>query len=61
MTVDQADDESGEWMMLRRECATASSFGDTAKRGKSTSVTPLVTKLLRIWRTVYNICNPVWS
>ncbi len=46
MTAEQADDESGEWMMLRRKRLTASSFGDIAKRRKSTSVTPLVTRLL---------------
>ena len=46
MTADQADDESGEWMMLRRECVTASSFGDIAKRRTSSSPAPLVTKLL---------------
>ena len=31
MTADQADDESGEWMMLHRERVTASSFGDIGK------------------------------
>ena len=46
MTADQADDKSGEWMMLRRERVTASSFGDIVKRRKSTSVTPLVTRHL---------------
>ena len=46
LTADQADDESGEWMMLRRERVTASSFGDIVKRRTSTSYTPLITKLL---------------
>ena len=46
MTSDQADDESGEWMMLRRERVTASSFGDIAKRRTSSSPAPVVTKLL---------------
>ena len=32
MIADQVDGESGEWMMLRREHVTASSFGDIAKR-----------------------------
>ena len=46
MTTDQADDESGEWMMLRRERVTASSFGYITKRRTSSSPAPLVTKLL---------------
>ena len=46
MTSDQANDESGEWMMLRREHVTASSFGDIAKRRTSSSPAPVVTKLL---------------
>ena len=46
MTTDQADDESGEWMMLHCERVTASSFGAIAKRRTSSSPTPLVTKLL---------------
>ena len=46
MTSDQADDELGEWMMLRRERVTASSFGDIAKRRTSSSPVPVVTKLL---------------
>ena len=46
LTADQADDESGEWMMLRHERVTASSFGDIVKRRASTSFVPLVMKLL---------------
>ena len=46
LTAEQADDESGEWMMLRRERVTASSFGDIVKRRTSTSFVPLVTKFL---------------
>ena len=46
LTADQVDDESGEWMMLRRERVTASSFGDIVKRRASTSFVPLVMKLL---------------
>ena len=38
MTADEADDKSGEWMMLCRERVTTTSFGDIAKRRKSTSV-----------------------
>ena len=46
LTADQADDQSGEWMMLRRERLTASTFGDIVKRRASTSLVPLVMKLL---------------
>ena len=46
MTSDQADGESGEWMMLCRECVTASSFGEIAKSRTSSSPAPVVTKLL---------------
>ena len=44
LTADQADDESGEWIMLRRERVTASSFGSIVKR--RSSFTPLVSRLL---------------
>ena len=44
LTADQADDESGEWIMLRRERVTASSFGSIVKR--RSSFAPLVTRLL---------------
>ena len=43
MTTDQADDESGEWMMLCRERVTVSYI---TKRRTSSSPAPLVTKLL---------------
>ena len=46
LTADQADDESGEWMMFRREHVTASSFGDIVKRRASILFVPLVMKLL---------------
>ena len=46
MTANQANDESGEWMMLRRKCVTASSFGNIVKRRKSTSFAPLVIRML---------------
>ena len=46
LTADQADDESGEWMMLRREHVTASSFGDIVKRRQSTSFSQIVIKML---------------
>ena len=46
MTSNQADDESGEWMMLCRERVTASSFGDIARRRTLSSLAPVVTKLL---------------
>ena len=44
LTADQADDESGEWIMLRRERVTASSFGSIVKR--RSSFAPLVSRLL---------------
>ena len=46
LTADQADDKSGEWMMLRRKRVTASSFGDIITRRQSTSFAPLVIKML---------------
>ena len=44
LTADQANDESGEWIMLRRERVTASSFGSIVKR--KAAFAPLVTRLL---------------
>ena len=44
VTADQANDESGEWIMLRRERVTASSFGSIVKR--RSSFAPLVSRLL---------------
>ena len=46
LTADQANDESGEWMMLRHERVTTSSSGDIVKRRASTSFVPLVMKHL---------------
>ena len=37
LTADQANDESGEWMMLRHERVTTFSFGAIVKRKRSTS------------------------
>jgi len=42
-TTDQDEDDSGEWFVLRRECVTASSFGEIIKRQKS--FVPLVKKI----------------
>ena len=44
LTADQANDESGEWIMLRRERVTASSFGSIVKR--KAAFAPLVNRLL---------------
>ena len=33
LTADQADDKSGEWMMLHCECITGSSFDGIVKEG----------------------------
>ena len=41
---DQADDESGKWIMLRPECVTPSSFGSIVKRRYS--LASLVSRLL---------------
>ena len=42
LTADQANNESGEWMMLWHKCVTASSFGDVIKRREWTSFGPLI-------------------
>ena len=44
LTADQANDESGEWIMLHRERVTVSSFGSIVKR--RSPFAPLVSKLL---------------
>ena len=46
LTADQANDQSGEWMMLHRERVTASSFGDIVKRRASTFFVSPVMNLL---------------
>ena len=43
-TVDQGDDQSGEWVVQRRGRVTVSVFGDIIKR--KASHIPLITKLL---------------
>ena len=43
-TVDQGDDESGEWVLQRRGCVTASVFGDIVRR--KAAYAPLVERLL---------------
>ena len=43
-TVDQGDDQSGEWIVQHRGCVTASSFGDIIKR--RAEYAPLVIRLL---------------
>jgi len=42
-TTDQAEDDSGEWFVLRQECVTASLFGEIIKR--RSSFVPLVKKI----------------
>ena len=44
VTADQANDESGEWIILHRECVTASSFSSIVKR--RSSFASLVSRLL---------------
>ena len=43
-TVDQGDDQSGEWVVQRRGRVTASIFGDIVRR--KAAYAPLVVKLL---------------
>ena len=43
-TVDQGDDQSGEWIVQRRGRVTASTFGDIVKR--KAAYAPLVERLL---------------
>ena len=43
-TADQANDESGEWIMLHQECVIASSFGSIVKT--RSSFAPLVSRPL---------------
>ena len=46
LTADQANDESGEWLMLRQERVTPSSFGSIVKR--KAAFAPLVTTMANI-------------
>ena len=43
-TVDQGDNQSGEWIVQRRGCVTASTFGDIVRR--RAAYAPLVDRLL---------------
>ena len=43
-TVDQGDDQSGEWVVQRQGRVTASTFGDIVRR--NAAYAPLVGKLL---------------
>ena len=43
-TVDQGDNQSGEWVVQRRGCVTASTFGDIVRR--KAAYAPLVARLL---------------
>ena len=57
-TVDQGDDESGEWVLQRRGRVTASTFGDIVRR--KAAYAPLVERLLLILSprlVIINIAN----
>ena len=43
-TVDQGDDQSGEWIVQQRGCVTASTFGDIVRI--KAAYAPLVARLL---------------
>ena len=43
-TVDQGDDQSGEWIVQQRGCVTASTFGDVVRQ--KAAYAPLVARLL---------------
>ena len=43
-TVDQGDNQSGEWIVQRQGCVTASTFGDIVRRRAANA--PLVERLL---------------
>lgn len=43
-TIDQGDDQSGEWVVQRRGRVTASTFGEIVRR--KTAYAPLVERLL---------------
>ena len=45
-SVDQGDDQSGEWILQRRGHVTASSFSDIVKRRAATANAPLVIRMV---------------